>query len=333
MDPVVPTLRMTQKQSRKQKILGDVKRARRRRALISTLIVAIVAVGIVAAVILLSKPSPSSDLIGQPISAVTYSQLTGVTSSSLAQVGAGQGITPLATISGSPLKTSDGKNEFLYVGAEWCPFCAAERWSMIVALSKFGNFSGLTYMQSSSSDVYASTATFSFAHATYQSQYNISFVSVELADRSHNTIGSLSSDQQSVVNQFDPPGGSTPSIPFIDIAGSYAIQPPSNQPGVYAGSQYSPSIIASLNWTQIGSQLNTPSSAIAQAIDGAANTIIKAICQVDGGKPSGLCSTIMAPPTQAPFSSRDSAPNLLVAMIATDNNSVSSNWKDSLRLI
>ena len=327
---------MTQKQSRKQRVLGDVKRARRRRALISTLIVAIIAVGIVAAVILLSKSTPGSNLIGQPISAATYSQLTDVTPSTLTQVGAGQGITPLATISGSSLKTPDGKAEFLYVGAEWCPFCAAERWSIIVALSKFGNFTGLTYMQSSSSDSFPNTSTFSFASASYQSQYNISFVSVELSDRSQNHLQSLTTDQQNIVNQYDPPGGSMPSIPFIDIAGSYAIQPPSSQPGVYAGAQYSPSVLSPnnspLDWTQIGTQLNLPNSAVAQAIDGAANTIIKAICQVDMGKPAALCGTIMAPPTQATLSSTYTATNLLSVLAASDNSPVSSNWKNSLPL-
>lgn len=320
---------MAQAQSRKQKLLGDVKRARRRRALLSTLVVAIIAIGIVAGVILLSKPPSGSNLIGQPISSVTNSQLTGVTNTTLAQVGAGQGITPLVSINGAPLKSSNGKNEFLYVGAEWCPFCAAERWSIVVALSKFGSFSGLTYMQSSSSDVYPNTSTFSFVNANYQSQYNISFVSVETADRSHNSLQSLSTAQQNLVNQYDP----GQSIPFIDIAGSYAIQPASNQPGVYAGSQYSPAVISSLNWTQIGSQLNTPSSSIAQGVDGAANTIIKAICQVDGRNPSSLCNTIMGPPTQASFSAVNTSPNLLAAMMTTDVNSVSFNWKNSLQPI
>ena len=36
----------------------------------------------------------------------------------------------------------------LYIGAEYCPYCAAERWSMIVALSRFGTFSGLTTIRS-----------------------------------------------------------------------------------------------------------------------------------------------------------------------------------------
>ena len=34
--------------------------------------------------------------------------------------------------------TADGKPKVLYVGAEYCPFCAAERWPMVVALSRFG---------------------------------------------------------------------------------------------------------------------------------------------------------------------------------------------------
>ena len=38
------------------------------------------------------------------------------------------------------------------MGAEYCPYCAAERWSMIVALGRFGTFSGLQTMRSSSTD-------------------------------------------------------------------------------------------------------------------------------------------------------------------------------------
>ena len=45
---------------------------------------------------------------------------------------------------GSPL-SSGGKPEVLYVGTEFCPYCAAESWSLIVALSRFGQFSGLQH--------------------------------------------------------------------------------------------------------------------------------------------------------------------------------------------
>src|SRR5215471_17073708 len=48
-----------------------------------------------------------------------------------------QGKLPFTPGSGAPL-TSGGKPEMLYIGAEYCPYCAAMRWSMAVALSRFG---------------------------------------------------------------------------------------------------------------------------------------------------------------------------------------------------
>ena len=64
-----------------------------------------------------------------------------VPASVLAQVGIGasspQALKPVT----GPALTSGGKPEMLYIGAEWCPYCAAERWAMAVALRRFGTFS------------------------------------------------------------------------------------------------------------------------------------------------------------------------------------------------
>ncbi|MBV9382599.1 MAG: DUF929 family protein, partial [Streptosporangiaceae bacterium] len=71
-------------------------------------------------------------------------QTTSVPAATVDAVGNGGGLVnskPLS-ITGSPL-TAGGKPEMLYMGAEYCPFCAAERWAMVVALSRFGTFSGL----------------------------------------------------------------------------------------------------------------------------------------------------------------------------------------------
>ena len=68
----------------------------------------------------------------------------------------------------------------LYEGAEYCPFCAAERWAMVMALSKFGTFWGLKLTNSSVSDFAPDTATFSFYGSTYTSKY-LAFKPVELA--------------------------------------------------------------------------------------------------------------------------------------------------------
>ena len=57
------------------------------------------------------------------------------TSAAVSQVSA-TGNSYFATVTGTPL-TSDGKPELLYLGAEYCPFCAAQRWAMVNALSRF----------------------------------------------------------------------------------------------------------------------------------------------------------------------------------------------------
>src|SRR5205823_15010475 len=48
------------------------------------------------------------------------------------------------------LQDPSGKPEVLYIGAEYCPFCAAERWSLVYALARFGTFKGLLLSTSSS---------------------------------------------------------------------------------------------------------------------------------------------------------------------------------------
>ena len=55
----------------------------------------------------------------------------------------------------------------IFVGAEYCPYCAAERWSMIMALSRFGTFTGLKEMSSESNDVDPDTSTFTFVDSSY----------------------------------------------------------------------------------------------------------------------------------------------------------------------
>lgn len=241
-------------------------------------------VAIVVGIIVLSRPPPVDSHVGQPISSVMAGYLAGVSNTTLNSAINVQGVTPLQNVS-MPTLSSNGKPQFLYVGTEWCPFCAAERWSIIVALSKFGTFSGLEYMLSSSSDTDPNTPTFSFVHSGFTSPY-LTFVSVETQDRDHNSLQSLTSSQQALQDQLDPGRG----IPFIDIGGLYVIHSSSSSPTVHSGSQYDPGVLAGQNWTQIGSQLDSSGSAVAQHVDGAADQIISAICKVDNGQPSSICS-------------------------------------------
>jgi thiol-disulfide isomerase/thioredoxin len=254
------------------------------------IIVALVAVtGVVGYYIFTQSPAGAgSTLLHQPVSQDVLDQLSGVSISTLSQVGSNQpSVSPMKALANSSPLVLNGKPGVLYMGAEYCPYCAAERWAMIVALDKFGTFTGLQYMQSSATDVYPNSPTFSFVAASYSSQY-ITFQSVEQQDRNGNPLQTASANQTALLNQYD----SGASIPFLDVGNQYAI----------TGSQFLPAVLrvgnsasgAPYNWTQIAAQVDNPSSVVAQSIDGAANHLIAAICKIDGNSPSSVCSQTFA---------------------------------------
>src|SRR5580692_10140458 len=129
---------------------------RRRILIASGSVVVVLAIVLVFVVVKLNgKPAASAQGVsngptGSSLSAVV-NKVTSVPASTLNTVGQGGGAVTgkPTTISGTAL-TENGKPEMLYIGAEYCPYCAAERWAMVVALSRFGTFSGLSTVHSSS---------------------------------------------------------------------------------------------------------------------------------------------------------------------------------------
>jgi hypothetical protein len=285
------------------------KKRNRRIVWLSVVVIALVAVAAVVYIAIQANNVSSSldQYINDAVPASVLSDLTGVNSSTLANVGAPSGVDAPQAISGTPL-TLNGKPEVIYIGGEYCPFCAFERWAMVVAFSKFGTFSGVEYMLSSGSDTNANTPTFTFAGNSsvpfsYTSQY-ISFLPVEEFGRGGQTDirQQLTSDQESLIAQYDSGG----SIPFVDFANSY----------VLVGAQSSIDMSGD-NWTQIASQLNNPSSTVAQQIDGAANYLITAICKIDGAQPSSVCSQSYADMTLAYATAASQAAQSNALMFAT----------------
>ncbi len=267
---------------------------RNRRIVTISIVVAIIAVVVVLYLVVQAVSNVAggqySTYIGQPVSTSILSELTGVSNSTLAAVGAPSSVTPPTSISGTAL-TLNGKPEIIYIGGEYCPYCAVERWSLIIALSHFGNFSGLEYMQSSSTDVNPNTPTFTFANATFTSKY-IVFTPIEEINRAETTVTTLDSTQSSLYSQYGTCAstGTGGGIPFVDIANAYVVN---------CGAQFSLPGIAGDNWTTVASQLNTGSTTVAQEMDGAANTLISAICKIDGGQPTSVCSQSFADVTLA----------------------------------
>jgi thiol-disulfide isomerase/thioredoxin len=204
------------------------------------------------------------------------SSIAGLPATELDAVGTGSANNLIKRVSGASLTGPNGHPEVFYLGAEYCPYCAAERWPMIIALSRFGTFSGLKTTSSSSSDVYPNTPTFTFHGATYTSQY-VDFVSVETTDRDRNPLESPTSAQQALANQYDTSG----SIPFVDVGNRYA----------FSGAMYLPDVLSGMSWQAVADSLAQPSSPQAKAILGSANLITAAVCKLTADQPATVCSS------------------------------------------
>lgn len=303
--------RTKQDVTRQQKIAAQraaARRARvRNRVLLATGSIITVAAVVVALVLVKAGSSPGTAPTASegPAGAALHSlvsDVTGVPSGVLDTVGAGSlaassigTASPvsnsLASVSGPPL-TSGGKPEVLYIGANYCPYCAAERWSMIIALSRFGTFSGLSTIHSSSTDVYPDSPTFTFYGSSYTSKY-VSFVSVEETTNyrqgnsssptvPYATLQVPTAAEQALIDRYDP-GSNGNLIPFIDLGNRYVEI--GNLP------PYGPQDLQGTTWSQVAAALRDPSSAIAQGADASANYLTAGICKLTGNQPATACTT------------------------------------------
>jgi hypothetical protein len=256
-------------------------------------------------------PAASNGPTGAALTSLT-NEVTGVPQSVLDQVGGGSistsGFIPASEVqaasasgsgyfsyvNGKPL-TSGGKPEVLYVGAEYCPYCGAQRWAMILSLSRFGTFTGLHTIHSSSTDAYANTPTWTFYGSTYTSKY-INFTPVEETtnERQGNssntsvqyvTLQNPNAAQNALLNQYDPGDPSEDvggAIPFIDIGNKYI------EVGNLGG--YGPQLLQGKSWQQVAAALTQPTSTIGKAADGAANYMTASICKLTNNQPSTACT-------------------------------------------
>ena len=215
-------------------------------------------------------PPPAADTTNQVVATITT-----LPAREFDAVGLGSANNLVKPVTGAALTGSSGKPEVLYIGAEFCPYCAAERWPLIIALSRFGTFSGLQTSSSSSTDVYPNTPTFSFRSAVYTSQF-IDFRAVETSDRDRNPLQTPTAAEQQLMSRYDQGG----SIPFVDMGNRYAL----------VGATYSPDVLGGMSWQAIANSLNDPGTPQAQGILGSANMFTAAICKLTAGQPSAVCS-------------------------------------------
>lgn len=213
-------------------------------------------------------------------------QVTSVPASVYDTVGTGGVANPLNVAkSQPPLKGGNGNPEIFYAGAEYCPYCAAERWGIITALSRFGTFSNVSLIRSSENDI----PTFSFYKSSYTSQY-INFVALESEGQAVNggqppTLQTPTADQSQLLQKYNSPPfvsqQAAGSIPFVDIGNQY----------ILSGASYSPTMLQALDQQTISNQLSDPTSDVTKNIIGTANYITAGICKITNQQPGSVCNS------------------------------------------
>ncbi|GGM98712.1 hypothetical protein GCM10009721_27070 [Terrabacter tumescens] len=179
-------------------------------------------------------------------------------------------------LQGGTALTQDGKPKVLYIGAEYCPFCAMERWALIGALSRFGTFTGVTETTSSSTDVHPNTPTFSFKDAKFTSDV-VAFQAIETQDREGKPLQTLDGENLALFQKFNPGGG----IPWVTYGGTHATDGATVEANAFEGKTYD----------QIIAGIQDPTSDIGKTVTPAINMITAQICSQTDGKPANVCTS------------------------------------------
>ncbi|HEY1650859.1 MAG TPA: DUF929 family protein [Acidimicrobiales bacterium] len=192
----------------------------------------------------------------------------------------GSGAAPMwqATVNGGPPEPV-----VFFYGAEFAPYAAAERWPLVLALSRFGTFRQLGLMQSSATTAFANVSTFTF----YDTYYTSAHVILEPVERysSLNPTGARylslqtpDTRQRAAISGY---ASSATTFPLLDVGNRWVLNASSFTPGVLLG----------LTQDQIAGDLSSPTSPLTEAVVSAANEITAAICAVDGQKPDSVCES------------------------------------------
>jgi hypothetical protein len=191
------------------------------------------------------------------------------------------GLNGLTPIKDSPLRAS-GKPDLLYVGAEFCPVCAAERWPLYVALSNFGTFTPAPgEIHSGLTDGDIPTATF------YGTDYNSAYFSFTPEETTTNQragnyyvpLQQLTPAQQALWQSH-----TNQSFPWLDFGGKEEL----------ATAQYSPSELEGQTFADIAAQVGDNASTIGASIDGSAAVLVRTICSVlTDDQPAQVCEAPM----------------------------------------
>ena len=262
------------------------------------LVIVVITVLVVVKLTSTGGPTAGSHQAVRPASSTLVHELSTVPASVFDTVGVGipsrfSGSAPIV-ISGQPALTLNGRAPtMMYFGAEYCPFCAAERWGMAVALARFGTWSGLDTTASGLQD--GDFSTLSFRDAKLTSRY-INFVPIETCTNvidpdatgcnGYKPLQQPSRSEQAALDKYAGPAfvpGDTQGIsfPYIDVDNKV----------LFSGSTYQPTVLTGLSQAQIASGFTDPNNTVTQSIVGTSNYIAASICAATKGAPADVCDS------------------------------------------
>lgn len=293
------------KPSPKTPAKGSTRSSGRPAGLLTWIVVGVVVVVIAGILIykVTSSSTPKGTTTFQPVPASLMKELDAIPLSTFNAVGVNTPafsvtapVPPKKKVPALPFGDAKGSTKpvVFYYGADFCPYCATERWPLIIALSRFGTFSNLGLMTSSAIDRYPNTPTFTFSRSTYTSPY-INFVEVEyLTNIPANTAEGYKPLQKPTAAEnhevltYDTstyipglPSSADLSIPFVSFDNKWFV----------IGASFSPSNLTGLTRDQIAANLSSPSDLLTEGMITTANLISASICQIDGQQPSSVCSS------------------------------------------
>jgi hypothetical protein len=248
--------------------------------------VMLVLVALLAAKLLTSmSPTESANA---PVPPQMMADLSGVPAVTFEQVGRSNVATLPVPVGAAVQKGPNGLPLVTYIGAEYCPFCAAERWPLVVSLSRFGTFTGLRTSHSAADDIYPLTPTLSFYGSGYTSRF-VEFSAVELQSNvrsgsAYTTLQTPTPAQDALLRTYDGPpyvpSRSAGAIPFLSIANQYVV----------TGASFDLGLLHGFSQAEIAASLSAGTSDQARAIVGNANALTAALCLATGDAPADVCT-------------------------------------------
>jgi hypothetical protein len=278
--------KFAERQSAKQRAAAIASRRRRNRLLgLGSIVLAVVVVAVLVAVWAGGRggsgsASATSPPAGTPIAAAITSKMASVPVSTLVDAPSSGIVAAPGTISDAKL-TADGKPDLLYIGAEFCPVCATERWALYVALSKFGTFTrqpGQIHSAVQDGDI----PTLTFYNSTYSSPY-FTFTPVETTTNQPNGNYYVPLQTPTAAQQKLWTAHTTQTFPFVDFGGKLALD----------NAQYDPAVLEGVSFAAIAKDIGNNSTVVGADIDASAKVLVQAICStLSGNKPAAVCSAV-----------------------------------------